>query len=95
VTLQQASEIQQVELTSSSKDWSVEIYVANSPANVLEGWGEPQAHKENISPGTVTLDLPEGGVRGGAVLVWFTHLGEAPTNTGQFSVDVAEVQVLG
>ena len=95
LTLEQASLIQQVELTSPSKGWSVEIYVANSPANSMDGWGQPRASDEDISPGTVTLDLPEGGVRGGAVLVWFTHLGEAPTNTGQFSVGVAEVEVLG
>jgi serine/threonine-protein kinase len=95
VTVPQSSLIRQVELTSPSKGWSVEIYVANSPADVFEGWGQRQAHKENITPGKTTLDLPEGGVRGGAVLVWITHLGEAPTNSGQFSVDVAEVDVLG
>jgi eukaryotic-like serine/threonine-protein kinase len=95
LTLEQAATIQQVKLTSSSDDWAVDIYVANSPANALEGWGEPRAQKENIPAGPVTLNLPEGGVRGGAVLVWFTHLGEKATSTGQFAVDVAEVQVLG
>jgi putative peptidoglycan lipid II flippase len=95
LTLDQASKIQQVKLSSPSKGWSVEIYVANSPANALEGWGQPRAHKENIPAGNVTLDLPDGGVQGGAVLVWFTHLGEAPTDTGQFRVEVSEIQVLG
>jgi hypothetical protein len=95
LTLEPNSVIQQLELNSPSTGWSVEIYVANSPAQAMEGWGEPRAHEENISAGPTTLQLPEGGVRGGAVLVWFTHLGEAPTNSGQFSVDVAEVEVLG
>jgi serine/threonine-protein kinase len=96
LTVPQASTIEQVQLTSPSKDWSVEIYVANSPATALEGWGQPQAHKENIPGGrAVTLDLPEGGVKGGAVLVWFTHLGEVPTDSNQFRVEVSEVKVLG
>jgi serine/threonine-protein kinase len=95
LTLEQASQIQQIKLTSPSEDWSVEIYVANSPADVIEGWGRPRAEQENITSPSVTLDLPDGGVQGGAVLVWFTHLGETPTDTGQFRVEVSEVQVLG
>jgi serine/threonine-protein kinase len=95
LTLDEASTVQQVKLTSPSKGWSVQIYMANSPANAIEGWGEVRASKENIPAGTATLELPDGGVRGGAVLVWFTHLGEQPTRTGQFSVGISEVQVLG
>ena len=94
LTVPQASKIRQVQISSPSKGWSVEIYVANSPTNAMEGWGEPRAQKENI-PGDATLDLPDGGVTGGAVLVWITHLGETPTESGQFRVEVSEVKVVG
>jgi eukaryotic-like serine/threonine-protein kinase len=95
VTLDQAEKIEQVNLNTPSKGWSVEIYVANSPANALEGWGQPRASKSDISAGSVTIPLDDGGVQGGAVLVWITHLGDEQTRTGQYSVAIGEVQVLG
>jgi serine/threonine-protein kinase len=95
LTLDKASKVHQLKITSPSKGWSVQIYTADAPADTIEGWGSPRTSKENIAPGTTTLTLPDGGVHAGAVLVWITHLGEAPTRTGQFSVDIGEVQVLG
>jgi serine/threonine-protein kinase len=95
VTLDKASTVKQLKITSPSKGWSAEIYVANTPADTLDGWGQPRASKSNLPAGASNIALPGKGVEGGAVLVWFTHLGEVPTNTNQFSVAVSEVQVLG
>jgi serine/threonine-protein kinase len=94
LTLDQARDISQVDITSPSQGWSVEIYVADSASDTLEGWGSPVASKENIPAGTVEIPI-EGGAEGKAILVWFTQLGEAPTSTNQYSVAVDEVKVLG
>jgi hypothetical protein len=71
--LEQAGELKTLELETPSVGWQAEVYVADSPADELDGWGEPVATVDAGTEGTTTVDL---GARGGAVLLWFTRAGD-------------------
>jgi serine/threonine-protein kinase len=94
VTLDQAREVSEVDITSPTPGWSAEIYVAASPADSIEGWGAPVATQADVAAGTTKITLEEPA-EGAAVLVWITQLSETPTSSGQSSVVVGEVKVLG
>jgi hypothetical protein len=78
-----------LELASPTRDWSVEVYVADAPAAELADWGDPVATAEGID-GSATIDL--GGAHGGAVLVWITDLGDGSSGDA-FTAAIAEVRV--
>jgi serine/threonine-protein kinase len=88
--LQSAFDLEQVELTSPTNAWRVEIYVADGPQSTLAGWGEPVATTEGLPAGTNAIDLE--GTRGSAVLVWIVNRGDAP---GRAPAQIDEVRVLG
>jgi serine/threonine-protein kinase len=91
VTLAQATKLKTLKITSPTSGWAVQIYVADSPKSDLASWGAPVAQNDNISPGTVTLDL--GGHQGAAVLIWITNVGTSPDDAGRFHTQIAEVSV--
>ncbi len=93
VNLNDESDISAVEINSPSEGWNVEVYVADSPADELEGWGAPAGVLEGGAPGASEVEVADG-TRGGAVLVWFTLLSPQSDDL-RFAVDVAEVRVLG
>ena len=68
--------LDQLAVTSSSRGWSAEVLVAESPASSRADWGQPVDTKSGVGDGTVTFDLRDR--TGGAVLVWFTDLGDGP-----------------
>jgi serine/threonine-protein kinase len=71
--LEQSSELKRLELETPSVGWQATVYVANAPADQLDGWGEPVATVDAGQDGTTKLDLD---AQGGAVLVWFTRAGD-------------------
>lgn len=75
-----------LKVTSSTLDWSAEVFVADGVPNPpsLAAWGPPVAIHTNIQ-GDWTVNL--AGHQGGAVLLWITNLG--PT----FQASIAEVSV--
>ena len=93
VTLSNSAALKSLTVTSATSGWTADIYVANAPAADLLGWGKPVAHKEGIAAGTTTFDL--GGHEGGAVLIWFTNLGNgSPGDTpGSIHGQIAQVTV--
>jgi eukaryotic-like serine/threonine-protein kinase len=71
--LEQASDLKRLELETPSVGWQASIYVADAPADDIDGWGEPVATVDTGTDGTTPIDLD---ARGGAVLLWFTHAGD-------------------
>jgi hypothetical protein len=62
----------QLALQSPSRDWAASVYVADSPAPTLAGWGAPVARQPKINR-IATFDLRQA--RGRAVLLWITDTG--------------------
>jgi serine/threonine-protein kinase len=88
VTLDHQAPLKTLTVESPSNDWSADIYVADVPKDDLAGWGAPVASQSGIPSGTATFDL--GGHTGGAVLIWFTNLGD---DGPRFHGKLAEVSV--
>jgi hypothetical protein len=74
LTLASRSSISEVEVTTETAGWAAEIYVADTPAPDLAGWGQPRATATGLS-GDHTFDVD--GADGGAVLVWLTDVGDS------------------
>ncbi len=79
-----------LEIVSPTSGWRVVVYVADSRADGLEGWGEPVAATDGLPEGTNTIDL--GGARGAAVLIWIVDRGDAE---GRAAAEIQDVRVLG
>jgi len=75
VQLDRAEKLTQLQVTSATKGWAAQVYVADAFQSTFDGWGtDPVDAKSNID-GDTTFDLK--GRRGAAVLIWITDLGEA------------------
>jgi tRNA A-37 threonylcarbamoyl transferase component Bud32 len=83
--LDEAGPISAVEFDTPVSGWQAEVYVAGSPQDTLEGWGEPAGTFPSSDSGTNTVDVD---AEGGAVLLWFTRASDG----GQVAVD--EVSIL-
>lgn len=81
-----SAELAQLTVTSATKDWQVELYLADQPAAALAGWGRPVA-SATVHDNETTLAL--NGARGAAILLWITDPG---TNR---QVRIEEVVVQG
>jgi hypothetical protein len=88
VTLDHDTGLHTLTVNSPSNGWTADIYVADSPKDDLEGWGSPAAHRDDIPSGAASFDLD--GAKGGAVLIWFTNLGD---DGPRFHGQIAEVSV--
>lgn len=88
-TLDEPGEVRQVTVSSPRSGWAAQVYVADGTADALEGWGEPVASAEGVAGNhTFRFDAVEGG----AVLVWFTDLGEPDP---RYRIEVSELVVSG
>ena len=75
IELRKPYELQRVAIETANTGWSGEIFVADSPQSALAAWGA-SVGAITASQGNATVDLT--GLTGGAVLVWFTDLGDKP-----------------
>ncbi len=75
IELKKPYELQRVVIETANTGWSGDIFVADSPQSALAAWGTSVGSIAS-SQGNATVDLT--GVTGGAVLVWFTDLGDKP-----------------
>ena len=82
--LQEAADLDRLQVRSGTSGWAADVYVADGPAAQLAGWGQPVATRTGIT-GDAAFDL--GGRKGGAVLLWITDPGTANR------AEVAEVAV--
>jgi eukaryotic-like serine/threonine-protein kinase len=73
LTLDAASQVGAVEIDSSSTGWEGEVYVSDSPREVLADWGDAVATFETGDGGTARVDID---AEGAAVLLWFTRAGD-------------------
>jgi serine/threonine-protein kinase len=82
--LDQSGPISSVEFDTPLSGWQAEVYVADSPQDTLEGWGEPVGSFATSDSGTATVDVDASG---GAVLVWFTRA----SDNGAVTVDEVRI----
>ncbi|HET7487921.1 MAG TPA: protein kinase [Acidimicrobiales bacterium] len=66
------ADLASLHVDSATDQWAAAVYVADSPASSLAGWGQPVAQASGIR-GDADFDL--AGRRGAAVLLWITDPG--------------------
>ncbi len=71
VSVEDQQELRRLVVTTRGESWNAEVYVAPEPSASLEGWGTPIATGTELGE-RARFDL--GGVAGGSVLLWITHL---------------------
>jgi serine/threonine-protein kinase len=82
-----AGELSQLVVQSPGTGWEAEVYVADAPAEDLEGWGAEPVATFVADRAEVTVDL--AGARGEAVLIWITSV------NGQHRASIGEVELFG
>ena len=78
-------------ITSSTIDWSFEIYASQDTTGIWQSWGEAITHRDDIS-GTITVPLD--GTPAAALLLWITDLGKR-LPAGGHRVTISELKVSG
>ena len=79
--------LRQLTVASTTEGWAASVFAAAAAGSTLDDWGDPLDARVDID-GDAVFDLR--GVRGSAVLVWFTRLG---TDTPRARVEVTEISV--
>jgi len=64
-----------VTVTSATRGWSAQIFLADAPKSTLQAWGSPVVSNNDVGGGQTSFDL--GGRSAAAVLLWITDLGDA------------------
>jgi eukaryotic-like serine/threonine-protein kinase len=80
------AELGSVELLGTSRNFDVEVAVADSPAATRAAWGDAVSTKDGVGA-EATLDLE--GRTGGAVLVWITNQSASAVSIGEVRVTAA------
>jgi len=78
-------------ITSSTIDWSFEIYASQDTTGIWQSWGEAITHRDDIS-GTITVPLD--GTPAAALLLWITDLGKR-LPAGGHRVTISDLKVSG
>jgi len=86
--LDEAGPISAVEFDTPLSGWQAEVYVAVTPQDSLEAWGESVGTFAPGGDGTATADVD---AEGGAVLIWFTRANDGGSDS---HVQVDEVRIL-
>ena len=76
----------ELQLLGTSRDFDVEVAVADGPRDTREAWGTAVATKKGVGA-EATLDLD--GKTGGAVLVWITNPTATVASIGEVRVTAA------
>jgi serine/threonine-protein kinase len=87
VTVSSSASLDELQVQSANHGWGADVYVAATPGDDLDAWGQPVA-SENGVDGTATFDLE--GHEGTAVMLWITDLGDGPA---MLHAEIAELQV--
>ena len=86
VELGTAVELGELQLLGTSRDFDVEVAVADGPRDSREAWGPAVATKEGVGA-EATLDLD--GRTGAALLVWITNPTSTVASIGEVRVTAA------
>jgi hypothetical protein len=76
VTVPPGSTVSRVAVTSPTRDWSYQVFLADEPKGSVGEWGVPAGEVTHVGEDQTTVEFP--GQAAGAVLVWITDLGDAP-----------------
>jgi tRNA A-37 threonylcarbamoyl transferase component Bud32 len=88
--LDSARDLSELQIDSPTNDWTVAVYIADSPGATLAEWGDPVVTKEHLQKGTNKIALHDA--HGAAVLVWILDRGDA---AGRAGAELDEVRLLG
>lgn len=83
------TEVNRLRIDTASGGWSAQIYVSDTDAKSLDGWGEPVGRVTNADRGVFSAKLTP--TRGSVVLLWITDLGPKPANAKYIRVIINEV----
>ena len=72
LSLDQASSLATLTVSSPTPGWTADLYVADEAAADLAGWGEPAVSGQPFGDGETVVDL--GGASGSEVLIWITAM---------------------
>ncbi|MGZ4694501.1 MAG: protein kinase domain-containing protein [Acidimicrobiales bacterium] len=92
LTLTSAADLRRLNVASATQGWAASVYVlpsAGSLPTALSGWGDPVDQQTGIN-GDASFDL--GNVRGQAILLWITDLGDGPPRV---RAEIDELSVAG
>lgn len=76
VALDRSAALRRLDVTSPTRDWSAQVYVADRPGTTLADWGRPVAQ---ITKATGNATAALDGAKGRYVLLWITDLGNGPS----------------
>jgi eukaryotic-like serine/threonine-protein kinase len=85
VELQEPGDLRALEFDTPLSGWQAQVFVADDPADQLDGWGEPVATFDTSDSGTARVEFE---AQGGAVLLWFTRASDG----GLVTVDEVRVE---
>ena len=88
IELKKPYELQRVAIETTNTGWSGEVYVSNAPQSGLASWG---ASVGSITASQVNATVDLTGVTGGAVLIWFTDLGDKPPPG--IRMEISEIEI--
>jgi serine/threonine-protein kinase len=94
--LDKPGKVSRLVVTSPNSGWSASVYVADSRASVIDGWGEARAESEDNSPGDTTFEV---NAEGQYVLLYLTRLGTGPPAPSQppnlqYTAQIGEVKAI-
>ena len=84
-------QLDRIEITSPSLDWSVEIYASDTAAGTVVDWGSPVAARVGVR-GSVNIALED--VSAATVLIWIVDLGDE-VSSGGHRVTITDIDVEG
>ena len=85
LVLDREATLHSLEVDSPTGGWAAQVFAADAPMGDVPMWGDSLDARVDINGGT-SFDLR--GVRGSAVLLWITDLGDAPP---QLRVEITDV----
>jgi len=88
VEFEQPQSFTQLSVSTDRVGWAARVYLADSVAENLDGWGSPVGSFSELATNAV-LDIPDGNTS--AVLLWVTDLGVDPAQSVEdYDAQVAE-----
>lgn len=91
LTIADPANLDSLTVTTPTGEWAAEVYVFDGePPAALDGWRQPVAQIDSAVAGAQKVQLD--GVRGKAVLIWFTTL--VPYE-GKYAVQIGDVVLEG
>jgi serine/threonine-protein kinase len=85
--LDEQTSVSDLVLSTQSRGWTGRVYVGDGQADELAGWGQPVTSiTADQTRSNAAVEVPLGGRRAGAVLLWITNLGDVHDGPYRFEL---------